>query len=301
MKLLLLPLLVLLQITLVKSQSLDTFFQARNILPKSTPEGIFYTIEKEGRGASPKKGNYLKIKYVGKLLDETVFDASSEGEFFVFRFGVRQIIEGWERGIAQLKAGSKATIYVPANKAYGTRGLGKVPPDAPLIFEVNFEKILTDAEYEKYTEDLEMKEKKAFEQQKKVQFEKDLAIIKDFAKAKNLNTIKTSSGLHYAITKKGKGEMPLKGDYVSVDYEGFLTDDTSFDKSKKEPYRFVLGTGKVIAGWDEGLAFFPKGAEGWLLIPSNLAYGALAIKDRNVPANAVLCFKVKMSEIKKNK
>jgi FKBP-type peptidyl-prolyl cis-trans isomerase len=141
----------------------------------------------------------------------------------------------------------------------------------------------------------------AYEKQKKSQFEQDLQIIADFAQAKNIKTTKTSSGLHYALTKKGKGELPQNGDYVGVEYEGFLSDDTAFDASKKGPYRFVMGAGKVIAGWEEGLKFFPKGSEGWLLIPSKLAYGALAIKDHNVPPNAVLCFKVKMSEVKKMK
>jgi peptidylprolyl isomerase len=234
-------------------------------------------------------------------LDGTIFDASAEGESFVFRFGVRQVIEGWERGMAQLKAGAKATLYVPAKLAYGSRSLGKIPADSPLIFEVEFEKILSDSEYEKYTEELEAKEKMAYEKQKKSQFEQDLQIIADFAQAKNIKTTKTSSGLHYALTKKGKGELPQNGDYVGVEYEGFLSDDTAFDASKKGPYRFVMGAGKVIAGWEEGLKFFPKGSEGWLLIPSKLAYGALAIKDHNVPPNAVLCFKVKMSEVKKMK
>jgi FKBP-type peptidyl-prolyl cis-trans isomerase len=288
-------------IILAQATSLEEYFQQNNIKPKSTPEGVFYTIEKDGKGTLPRKGNYIRLTYVGKLLDGTEFDASTKGESFVFRFGVRQIIEGWERGIAVLKEGSKATIYVPANLAYGTRSVGKIPANSPLIYEVNFEKIMTDIEYEKYSEEIEAKEKRAFEAQKKAQFDKDIRIINDFAVAKKLNTIKTASGLQYVITKKGKGEMPSNGDFIGVNYEGFLSDETLFDANKKEPYRFILGVGKVIAGWEEGLKFFPKGAEGWLLIPSKLAYGALAIKENNIPPNSVLCFKIKVVELKKNK
>ncbi len=286
---------------LAQATTLEEYFQQNSIKPKNTPEGVFYTLEKEGKGAQARKGNYVRLTYVGKLLDGTIFDQSPEGESFVFRVGVRQIIQGWERGIVALKEGSKATIYVPAKLAYGSRSIGKIPANSPLIFEVNFEKIMSDAEYEKYMETIEEKEKKAFELRKKAQFEQDLGIIADFAKAKKLNTTKTASGLQYVLTKKGKGDLPVSGDWVGVEYEGFLADDTSFDASKKEPYRFVLGAGKVIAGWDEGLKFFPKGAEGWLLIPSKLAYGALAIKENNISPNAVLFFKVKMAEVKKNK
>jgi FKBP-type peptidyl-prolyl cis-trans isomerase len=284
---------------LAQASTLEDYFQQNGIKPKNTPEGVFYTLEKEGKGALPRKGNYVRLTYVGKLLDGTVFDQSAAGEAFVFRVGVRQIIEGWERGIIALKEGSKATLFVPAKLAYGTRSVGKIPANSPLIFEVNFEKIMTDVEYEKYMENIEAKEKKAFEAQKKAQFEADLRVIADFAKAKKLNTTKTASGLHYVLTKKGKGDLPLAGDWVGVEYEGFLADDTAFDATKKEPYRFILGAGKVIAGWEEGLKFFPKGAEGWLLIPSKLAYGALAIKENNIPPNAVLFFKIKMAEVKK--
>lgn len=286
-------------VILAQAVDLEAYFKEKNITPKRSADGIYYSIEREGKGALPRKGSYIKMRYVGRLMDGTVFDQSPEGESFVYRAGIRQLIDGWERGMNQLREGSKATLYIPSKMAYGARSVGKVPADASLIIEVDFEKILSDAEYEKYTESLEKKEKEAFERKKKEQFQQDLAIMKRFAQAKNLSVNSTLSGLSYVITKKGKGATPIKGDKVAVQYEAFLSDDTSVDASKKEPYRFVVGIGKVMPGWDEGIKFFPKGAEGWLLVPSALAYGGLAIKENNIPANATLFFKIKVVEVGK--
>ena len=73
-----------------------------------------------------------------------------------------------------------------------------------------------------------------------------------------------------------------------------------FDSSykRKKTYQFVLGRGKVIQGWDEGMQFFNKGSEGWLLIPSKLAYGPMAINedDINIPGDSALAFKIKIIE-----
>src|SRR5690606_21077777 len=69
-----------------------------------------------------------------------------------------------------------------------------------------------------------------------------------------LDTITTKSGLKYAITHRGKGRKPKKGDLVIVHYTGRLMDGTIFDSSRdREPFAFRLGTGMVIQGWDEGL------------------------------------------------
>jgi FKBP-type peptidyl-prolyl cis-trans isomerase FkpA len=105
------------------------------------------------------------------------------------------------------------------------------------------------------------------------------------------------SGLRFFISKNGKGEKFRDGQQVAVEYEGFLLDGSPFDKSEKNaPIQVEIGAKKVIAGWDEGLPQFNAGAEGWLLIPSALAYGPLAIDEANthVPANACLVFKIKV-------
>lgn len=276
--------------------TLEEYFKAKNIAPKSAQD-IFYTIEKQGNGATPKKGDYVKIKYVGKLLDGTIFD-QSPNESFVFRLGYRQVIMGWEIGIPLFKVGTKGTLFLPSERAYGDRAVGKIPANSPLVFNIEVEQILNEAAYEQYNIDLEKREKIAFEVQKKEQLAKDVKIINDFASSKNIKSNKTTSGLQYAITKKGKGNLAQKGDLLSIEYEGFLPDGTAFDSNKeKAPFQFVLGAKKVLEGWEEGFSFFNKGSEGYLFLPSQLAYKGTSIAEKNIPAFAVLIFKVKVKDI----
>ncbi len=106
---------------------------------------------------------------------------------------------------------------------------------------------------------------------------------------------KTETGLYYRITREGSGESPQKGSEVAVHYRGMLLDGTVFDSSyqRKEPIRFPLGQGRVIAGWDEGIALLQKGATAELVIPSQLAYGSSGAGGV-IPPDAVLVFEVEL-------
>lgn len=85
----------------------------------------------------------------------------------------------------------------------------------------------------------------------------------------------TESGLYYVMTQEGNGEKPQVGQIVKVHYTGMLLDGTKFDSSidRGEPIEFPLGIGRVIPGWDEGIALMSKGEKGVLYIPYYLAYG----------------------------
>ena len=106
---------------------------------------------------------------------------------------------------------------------------------------------------------------------------------------------KTDSGLFYKITREGTGDQPTKGSNVSVHYRGMLLDGTVFDSSyqRNEPISFPLGEGRVIAGWDEGIALLKKGAAAKFIIPSELAYGSRGAGGV-IPPNAILIFEVEL-------
>ena len=277
---------------------LETYLRENQIEARSASQGIYYQIENEGQGNPPQAGDYVKIRYTGKLLDGKVFDQSRE-EAIVFQLGRRQVISGWEIGIPLFKKGGKGTLYLPAETAYGKRGAGKaVPPNAALIFELELEDILDIDAYDRYMEAQEAKERAAFERRMAEQSEADKKLINQYVKSNKLKARQTASGLSYVITKKGKGKNTAQvGDIIEVQYEGFLLNGDSFDQSESsKPYRFTLGKGKVIKGWDEGLQYFKKGGEGWLLVPSKLAYGPRPIIEEgvNIPAHSVLVFKIKV-------
>ena len=109
----------------------------------------------------------------------------------------------------------------------------------------------------------------------------------------------TESGLAYVILKEGEGERAKSGDVVSVHYEGMLTDGTMFDSSyaRNNPIDFLLGQGKVIAGWDEGIALLNVGSKARLIIPPHLGYGAQGAGGV-IPPNANLVFEVELVAIK---
>ena len=110
---------------------------------------------------------------------------------------------------------------------------------------------------------------------------------------------KTESGLFYKVLEEGSGNKAEKGQNVSVHYEGSLLSGKIFDSSyeRKEPIDFPLGTGKVIAGWDEGIALLKKGSKARLVIPPHLGYGARGA-GRSIPPNSTLIFDVELVDVK---
>jgi FKBP-type peptidyl-prolyl cis-trans isomerase len=96
----------------------------------------------------------------------------------------------------------------------------------------------------------------------------------------------------------GAGASPKKGELVTVHYTGRLTDGKKFDSSvdRGDPLSFVLGTGQVIGGWDQGVALMKIGDKVKLTIPPHLAYGARGFPGA-IPPNATLVFEVELLAI----
>ncbi|MBP5338376.1 MAG: FKBP-type peptidyl-prolyl cis-trans isomerase [Prevotella sp.] len=99
------------------------------------PSGVQYKILKEGKGAIPADTSTVEVNYEGKLIDGTVFDSSLErGK--PASFGVGQVIAGWQEVLKMMPVGSEWEIYIPQDKAYGSRETGNIPPFSTLIFKV---------------------------------------------------------------------------------------------------------------------------------------------------------------------
>ncbi len=108
----------------------------------------------------------------------------------------------------------------------------------------------------------------------------------------------TDSGLRYKIKTNGNGATAVKGKNVSVHYKGMLEDGTVFDdsSSRGEPIQFPLGGGRVIPGWDEGIALLSEGDKATLVLPPDLAYGASGAGGV-IPPNAWLVFDVELVKV----
>jgi peptidylprolyl isomerase len=105
----------------------------------TTSSGLKYTDIVPGSGASPKKGDVVRVHYTGWLTDGKKFDSSVDrGQPFEFTLGVGQVIKGWDEGVSTMKVGGKRKLVIPAELGYGMRGAGGglIPPNATLVFEV---------------------------------------------------------------------------------------------------------------------------------------------------------------------
>ena len=137
---------------------------------------------------------------------------------------------------------------------------------------------------------------------KEAEAKPDNEIIQDYLTSNNITTAqKQPSGLYYVpVLANPAGVRAVATNTVSVLYTGRLMDGTVFDASANNgnvPISFVLGTGRVIKGWDEGIALMRKGEKAQLLIPSALAYGSRGAGS-SIPPNAVLRFDVELTDVR---
>lgn len=109
---------------------------------EKTPSGIGITMLKEGNGANPKSSDTVKVHYRGTLTNGKEFDSSyNRGQ--PATFPLNRVIPCWTEGVQMIKVGGKAKLVCPANLAYGSRGVpGTIPPDSPLVFEVELLEIV---------------------------------------------------------------------------------------------------------------------------------------------------------------
>ncbi len=126
----------------VDDQILQEYFAQNGINPSKTESGLYYKIEREGKGATAQQGQRITVNYTGRTLDGNIFDSNVEPQFnhvepFTFPLGQGAVIRGWDEGLALLKQGSKATLYIPSTMAYGPESPGPdIPANSILVFEV---------------------------------------------------------------------------------------------------------------------------------------------------------------------
>lgn len=102
----------------------------------TTQSGLQYKIIQAGSGDSPKRSDEVEVNYEGRLIDGTVFDSSFErGQPAVFPVGA--VISGWTEALQLMKPGAQWELYIPAELAYGERGIGQIGPNSTLIFTVD--------------------------------------------------------------------------------------------------------------------------------------------------------------------
>jgi peptidylprolyl isomerase len=250
----------------------DEPFNGTPVATSTTEGGIAVSDFVIGTGADAIKGGEVEVHYTGYLTDGTVFDTSVPRKRpFTFELGAGRVIKGWDEGVVGMKVGGKRKLVIPAKLGYAERRAGKIPPNSTLIFTIELLSV---------TPPLPPPQPlTAFE-------------------GKPLSTKRLEKNLVIAEYKLGDGPEAKANDTVSVHYRGTLKDGTEFDSSlsRPKPLVFVLGTGRVIKGWDLGIAGMKVGGLRKLTIPAELAYGERA--RGKIPANADLTFTVELMAIK---
>ncbi|MBX0330621.1 FKBP-type peptidyl-prolyl cis-trans isomerase [Oscillochloris sp. ZM17-4] len=235
----------------------------------TTASGLTYIEIAPGAGDAPKTGDVVSVHYRGTLADGKVFDSSYErGQPIQFALGRGMVIPGWDEGIGLMRKGGKAKLIIPPNLGYGAQGAGGViPPNATLTFEVELV-------------DIQAGPPEAPAQVDDSQY------------------TTTPSGLKYYDFEVGSGAEATAGKTAVVHYTGWLTDGTMFDSSlnRGDTFPFQVGAGRVIKGWDEGVAGMRVGGRRQLVVPSSLGYGANGAGGV-IPPNATLIFEVELVDV----
>lgn len=228
-------------------------------------------------------GTNVSIRYTATLLDGTVFDGTSlrNNTPASFVLGQSNAPTGLQLGVLLMHLGDKATLLLPSGLAYGgSEATGPTGVKVPANTVVRYDVEVIDFNYA-LTDD---------------------AIITQYLTSSSITTAqKQTSGLYFVpVTTNPSGTPAAAGKTVSVLYTGKLMNGTVFDATSlrnNAPYSFLLGSGSVIKGWEEGIALMRTGEKAILLIPSALAYGPNG-SGTTIPANSVLRFEVEVTDVK---
>ena len=105
--------------------------------PATTPSGLGIVEMQEGGGEVAQAGRRVTVHYTGWLTDGRKFDSSRDrGQPFTFNLGARQVIAGWDEGVAGMRVGGRRRLVIPPDLGYGASGVGPIPPGATLLFNV---------------------------------------------------------------------------------------------------------------------------------------------------------------------
>lgn len=235
----------------------------------SSETGLKYYDITQGDGIEATTNSRVYTDYTIWVKTDNGYEyvASSLGtQPFDFVLGrLDSVFPGWDEGTTGMKVGGKRLLVIPSELGLGEQSMGAIAPNSVLAMEIEL---------------VEVKEPRTP------------------TKVDEADFITTDSGLKYYDLVPGTGEMPTAGQVVVVHYTGWLEDGTQFDTSVDtgQPFRFQLGLGNVIPGWDEGVATMKVGGKRQLIIPPDLAYADLG-SGNVIPPNATLIFEVELLEI----
>lgn len=253
---------------------------------KKLPSGYDYILHTSAGGPKVEPGAMVYFQYQMRNDDSVVVSSYAEPQMPMIlapdSTSAGRQLSPIEEAILLMRQGDSLTIIAPMDTVNPKpQGFEK---SKFLYYDIAVKQVKT-------AKDLEKAEKAV-----KTKVDK---LVADYKANKIANIQTTSTGLKYVILEEGKGMRPDSGDLVFVHYYGALTDGTMFDNSfvRGSEFPFQLGTGGVIAGWDEGIAMLKVGTKAMLFVPSELGYGASGAG--SIPPDSELIFYVELSSSRK--
>ena len=290
----------------------------------TTADGLTYKIyEKTEDGEYENKGKVAPEDTTGARIgqvvtmqmsyknaeDSLLFDSRTQDQPVMIPVMEPTFKGSLEQALMMMSPGDSGVFKVSADSLFEKTFAQPMPPfikpGSQLTFFIKAEKVQSReeamADQQKMMEQ-QMQEAQALAAE---QIKIDDKRIQEYIQQNNLKNVqKTESGVYYVVNEPGKGPQASVGDQVSVHYKLSHLDGKELESSRNnpmangEPFKFTLGQGQVIKGWDEAIQKLQEGSEATLLIPSTLAYGA---QDRgpDMPANSILRFDVELIDVQK--
>lgn len=267
---------------------------------EKTPSGFAYKLERGGQKEKLKHGDFVKlhVEYILKAKDSVL--NSSFGKIPVYfqidstRLGKHNFTEM----LLDLGVGDKMTFSMSIDSLvrFGQLQYNEYFKRNDII-SGRMEVLAKFTSQDDVTADFN----KEGEQQKA----KEVKQLEEYAKKNKLTTVKDSSGMLICIENAGQEPKAVAGTEATVRYIGRLENGSMFDANmgpdavRNDPFSFIVGSGSVIKGWDEGLKYFGKGGKGKLLIPAMMGYGPQG-SPPIIPPFSNLVFDIQIEDVKIN-
>lgn len=236
---------------------------------KKTKSGLLYKIYTDGKGQPAKKGQFLKVNVVQKLRDSLLYSNEGGMPIYIPVDSPRPVYSPTEV-FPLLRKGDSAIVVELADTLQRKFG-GQLPPFIKKKDKITiaFKVLDVFTSGDSLTKDKEMETAK--------EKQREVSAVEDYLTKNNIKADKTEKGTYVVVQSAGDGPQVDSGKQVSVRYTGKLfPSGKEFESNMKgpgnEPFKFVVGKGQIIQGWDDGLRKFKKGGKGTLYIPAFLAY-----------------------------
>ncbi|AGA77264.1 FKBP-type peptidyl-prolyl cis-trans isomerase [Echinicola vietnamensis] len=289
---------------------------------KTTEDGTEYTYIKEG-SEKPENGQFVIYEFTAKNSKDSTFISSIENgapaymmhNDSVKNYDTTKVRPAIDEIMTGLRKGDSIQFSAAAKDIFGEMN---TPPfltaEEQVTLNIGVTDILDESEMQDFMAKVQEKQRAKMEKKAEAQLAEDIKKIQDYMAEHNINATKTESGLFYVIEEEGDGEVVEEGNTAVVNYTGYVLDgetifDTSVEEIAKEndifnegrpyePFEVMVGKGRVIPGWDEGLQLLKGGSKAKFLIPSTLAYGPRQAGEVIKP-NSILVFDVEVVDVQK--